>query len=123
MFAPGDVIGFWSEESGKRKFHLCISLDGHFIFLSSPKVKVYPTDLPVSCSEFPFLKPTPSGFTIISCVAVMKKSNAELARCGATLKGRVSKELMRRLVDFVMKSPVLSEEDREKFLVAAGDWI
>jgi len=122
MFAPGDVIGFWSEEAGKRKFHLCISLDGHFVFLSSPKNKVYPTDLPVSCSEFPFLKPTPSGLTIISCVAVMRKSDTELRRCDAKLKGRVTSALMRRLVEFVLTSPVLSEEDRGKFLDAAGDW-
>lgn len=123
MFALGDVIRFYSIEAGKNKYHLCISLDGHYIFLNSPKQRIYPGDLIVPCKEFPFLPPTPSGDSVISCTIVMKKSNADLAEHGARKLGSVSIDLLRRVVRFVESSPVLTDEEKETFLNAAGDWL
>ena len=44
MFRLGDVIRFQSIEANKVKFHLCISLDGHYLFINSPKLTSYPGD-------------------------------------------------------------------------------
>ena len=35
MFSLGDVIHFYSSEAFKEKFHICISLENHFLFLNS----------------------------------------------------------------------------------------
>ena len=123
MFALGDVIRFASIEAGKVKYHLCISLEGHFLFINSPKLITYPGDYLVPCNELPFLAPTPSGQSIISCTLVMKKSDSELRRCGAKKIGSVSLGVIRGLVQFVKLSPVLTEEEKDAFYEAAGDWI
>ena len=122
MFSPGDVIHFYSREAAKDKYHLCISFDGHFLFLNSPKKKTYPGDFIVPCKELP-CPPTPSGESIISCSLVMKKTDAVLQACGAQNLGQVSSNLLSRLSAFVKSSPVLTDEEKEAFYEAAGDWI
>lgn len=122
MFSVGDVIGFWSAEAGKTKFHLCISLDGHYLFVNSPKDRTFPGDMVVSCAEFPFLKPTPSGQSIISCTLVMKKTDDELRAVRAKKLGTVRKELLSQLIKFVMSCPVLTQDERDALIEAAGDW-
>jgi hypothetical protein len=122
MFSVGDVIGFWSAEARKPKFHLCISLDGHYLFVNSPKDRTYPGDMVVSCAEFPFLEATPSGASIISCTLVMKKTDADLRACRARKLGAVRKDLLSQLIKFVMNCPVLSQDERDAIIEAAGDW-
>jgi len=123
MFSLGDVIHFYSNEAGKDKFHLCISLENHFVFLNSPKRQIYPGDFVVACSEIPCLTPTPSGESIISCTLVMKKSDSDLQCLGAKKVGSVSMNLMARIATFVRSSPVLTEDEKDAFCEAAGDWI
>ncbi len=123
MFDPGDVIAFWSERAEKRKYHLCISLSGHYIFLNSPKSKAYPGDLIVDCIEFPFLTPTPEGFTNISCTVVMQMSSADLKRHRARRLGAVSHDLLRRILHFVENSPVVPDRTRQEILDGLADWI
>ena len=123
MFAAGDVIAFESIEAGKRKYHLCISLDGHYVFLNSPKVLVYAGDYVVPCTEIPGVPVTPSGKSIISCTLVMQKSDADLKAAKAKKLGTVKKQLLIDLAKFVMLSPILTDEEKEAFLAAAGDWI
>lgn len=123
MFSPGDVIGFWSEEAGKRKYHLCISLDGHFLFVNSPKSRTFPGDFIVPCTDFPFLPPTTTNESIISCSTVLRKSDAALNRFKAEKLGTISNSLLRRLLDFIEHSTVLSDEDKEAVLDGLGDWI
>jgi hypothetical protein len=122
MFGTGDVIAFWSDEAGKRKYHLCISLDGHYVFLNSPKVTAYPGDYLVPCSDIPGVPATPSGMSVISCTLVMKKSDDDLKACQAKRLGVVKKTLLSDLAKFVMASQVLTEDEKEAFLHAAGDW-
>lgn len=122
MFSVGNVIEFWSIEAGKPKYHLCISLDGHYLFVNSPKSISYPGDMVVSCAEFPFLNPTPSGRSIISCTLVMKKTDAELRACRAKKRGTVRKELLSELIKFVMNCSVLTPDERDAIINAAGDW-
>jgi hypothetical protein len=122
MFSVGDVIELWSIEAGKPKYHLCISLDGHYLFVNSPKFRTYPGDMVVSCTEFPFLDPTPSGQSIISCTLLMKKTDAELRACRAKKRGAVRKDLLSQLIKFVMNCPVLTQDERDYIIDAAGDW-
>ena len=122
MFSVGDVVGFFSEEAGKDKYHLCISFEGHFLFLNSPKKRAYPGDFVVPCSEVP-CPPTDGGKSIISCSYVMQKSDSELQSCNARKLGAVSSDLLSRLSRFVKTSPVLNEDEKDAFYEAAGDWI
>jgi hypothetical protein len=122
-FLVGDVIRFHSDEAGKVKYHLCISLDGAYLFLNSPKAITYPGDFLVPCSELPFLAPTEEGYTIISCSLVMKKSDVELITAGAKKLGCVPADVLRDLAEFVSGSQILTDEERENFLEAVGDWI
>ena len=122
MFSPGDVISFHSLEAGKWKHHLCISLNGHFLFINSPKIgKAYPGDLVVPCNEIPFLKPTTTGDSIISCTLVMHKTAAQLK--GAKKQGSISVDLLRRIVKFIEHNPVLSDETRDQILDGLGEWL
>lgn len=123
MFNLGDVIRFVSIEAGKVKYHLCISLDGHYLFMNSPKVISYPGDYFIPCSEVPFLPPTPSGQSIISCTLVMQKSDTDLKRCGAKKLGSISLDTLRGLVRFVKESAVLTDDEKDIFYNATGDWI
>lgn len=123
MFNPGDVIHFYSQVAGKPKWHLCVSLDGCFLFINSPKVKAYLGDFVVPCSELPFLPLTASGESIISCNIVLRLSDQELRRSKAAFVGSISKSLLLRLFEFLERSEALSEEDREACLDGLQDWL
>jgi len=123
MIVPGNVIRFWSQEADKPKHHLCVSQDGHFLFVNSPKKRTYPGDLIVPCSDFPFLDPTPSGNSIISCSLVLRRTMADLERLQARLSGAVSAALLQKVFDFIENNPVLSEEEREPIITGLGDWL
>lgn len=122
MFAVGDVVAFWSTEAKKRKYHLCISFGGHYLFINSPKPQPFPGDFVVDCSELPFLTPTPSGKSIISCNLVMRFSASDLIQYDAKRLGAVSPAVLNALIKFVMSTPVLSQDEKSAILNAAGDW-
>jgi hypothetical protein len=122
MFSPGDVVWFLSGEANKPKFHLCINREGHFLFINSPKKKAYPADFNIPCSDLPFLDPTPEGYSIISCNLVIKQTAQELRSCKAKKKGTVSNKILLRLIAFVDKTPVLSEEEKDVILEGLADW-
>lgn len=123
MFKPGDVVRFVSSEAGKTKYHLCVHLNGWFLFLNSPKKRAYRGDMVVSCKEIPCITPTNSGDSVISCSLVMHKTNAQLKAAKATHLGSVSVGLLRRIIHFVENCSVLSEEEKEKILEGLGDWV
>lgn len=123
MLVPGNVISFWSEEADKHKHHLCVSQDGYFLFVNSPKDRTYPGDLVLPCADFPFLDPTPSGNSIISCSLLMRRTQADLQRLQARLRGRVAVSVLQKLFDFIEDNPVLSEEEREPIMGGLGDWL
>jgi hypothetical protein len=122
MFNIGDVIRFHSSEAGKRKFHLCISMNGQYLFLNSAKLKSYPSDYIVPASEFPFL-PQDTPDTIISCSLVLKKSNEELRRCGAKCLGSARRETLLGLIRFIEKDRALPEAVKDEIFDGLGDWI
>lgn len=123
MFRPGDVIKCQSDHAAYPKWHLCVSSEGHYIYLNSPKAKAYPGDFPISGAEVPFVPPHPSGQSVISCRNVMLKSRADLRNANAKLEGRVSEAVLKALLIFVDGNPVMSEEDQETILDGLGDWV
>lgn len=114
---------FVSSEAGKVKYHLCVHLNGRFIFLNSPKSKAFRGDLVVPCSEIPCVPATPSGYSVISCNLVMHKTNAQLKAAKAVCLGSVSVSLLRKVLQFVEDSPVLSDEEKDQILDGLGDWL
>jgi hypothetical protein len=121
MFSPGDVVLIWNDDVGKEKFHLCICPTGKFLFLNSPKKKAYPGDFNVPSAEIP-LPPTPEGYSVISCTHLIMLAPSDFKRLRAIKKGTVSNKLLLKLIAFVDKTPVLSEEEKDAILEGLGDW-
>lgn len=123
MFNPGDIVGFYSPEAGKHKFHLCISVNGHYVFVNSPKAIIRPADLYVDNNELPGLMPTATGKSIICCNVVMQKTDAELRSSGAGRKGTCGVALLRKIIRFVENCYVLSEDEKSAVVNGLADWI
>jgi hypothetical protein len=122
MFSPGDVVGFWSDIAGKHKYHLCVHQDRLFLFINSPKRKPYPGDFNVPSSEIPCLPATPEGYSIISCTHLVRQTDAELKRLKAKKYGVIYSKVLLRLIAFVEKTPVLSDEDKDAIIEGLADW-
>jgi hypothetical protein len=122
MFSPGDVVGFWSATAGKHKYHLCINQDGLFLFINSPKRKPYPGDFNVQSDEIPCLPATPEGYSIISCTHLVRQSDPELRKLKAEKYGTIDSKVLLRLIAFVEKTPVLSDEDKDAIIEGLADW-
>jgi hypothetical protein len=122
VFSPGDVIIFWSEGAQKPKFHLCVSLNGCYLFLNTPK-KPYPGDFSIPCTELPFLEPTASGESIISCNMVIRMSDDDLRRYRAKRKGSLGVGVLHQLIVFIENTTVLSQTDKDELLDGLGGWV
>lgn len=120
---PGEVFRLYSEIAGKPKYHLCISIAGGFLFINSPKPKTYAGDLVVDASHLPFLPPTPSGKSVISCSTIVSISERELHRRKATLLGVAPRSVLLKIFDVVSEAEFLSEEERELILGGLEDWV
>lgn len=111
---------FWSNDADKEKYHLCISLNGKYLFVNSPKKRVYEGDLVLPCSDFPFLDPTPSGESIVCCTLIVgqpPKGKREL------FKGKVSPDVLSKIIAFVENCAVIADEDRDAILDGLGEWV
>jgi hypothetical protein len=122
MFAPGDVVGFWSDIAQKHKYHLCVHQDGLFLFIKSPKPKPYPGDFNIQSNEIPCLPATPESYSIISCTHLVKQTPSELRKLKARKYGVVENRVLLRLIAFVEKTPVLSDEDKDAIIEGLADW-
>ena len=123
MFKPADVVRFHSIVANKKKYHLCLNLNGKFLLINSPKSKIFRGDFVVSCSEIDCLPPTESGKSVISCSLLISMTDAELKHLKAEKIGSVSFGLLRRLTMFVEGSPVLSAEDKDAIIAQMEDVI
>lgn len=123
MFQPGDVIEFHSVIAQKKKYHLCISLNGCFLFINSPKAKAYPGDFDFPCSELPFLTPTASGDSIVSCSQILRYTDGELLALHAKKIGVMKPPLVILLLSFIENSTVLSDAEKKIALDGLGDWV
>lgn len=122
MFSPGDVIEFWNDVAGKTKYHLCVHQDGLFLFLNSPKAKPYPGDFQIPSIEIGCLPATPEGYSIVSCTHLTKRRAAELKKLKAKKLGKIDSKVLLRLIAFVEKTPVLSQEDKDAIVDGLADW-
>lgn len=122
-YSPGDIVRFHSSHAGKKKYHLCVSVGGYFIFVNSKKRKTFAGDFVIPCTELPFLTPTKSGHSTISCTLIFNMSPRELRTKGAKKMGSISRELMTQLLSFAENSVVLTEEDKEIIVNGLGDWV
>ncbi|MGY2988701.1 hypothetical protein [Bradyrhizobium sp. USDA 4508] len=122
MFSPGDVVEFWSDGAGKKKFHLCVHHDGSFLFLNSPKRKPFPGDFNIPSADVACLTPTPEGYSVLSCTHLTKRTSSELKRLKAKKLGQVNGKVLIRLIAFVEKTPVLSQEDKDAIVDGLADW-
>jgi hypothetical protein len=122
MFSPGDVIGFYSDVANKHKYHLCIHQDGLFLFINSPKAKAFPGGFEIRCNEIACLPATPQGYSIVSCTHLIRQSSASLTALKAKKYGSVESKVLVRLIAFVEKTPVLSDEDKDEIIKGLADW-
>ncbi|MDR7232833.1 hypothetical protein J2X45_003943 [Caulobacter sp. BE264] len=123
MFKPGDVVLVFSEPANKKKYHLCISLNGCYLYVNSPKAKSYPGDVAFPCADFAFLDPTDSGVSIVSCNVVVAIDDAQMKAGNAILKGTVSNAVLRTLVKEIEDSEILSPDEIEAALNGLGDYL
>lgn len=123
MFSPGDVVQFFSYVAGKRKYHLCISLQGSFLFLNSPKAKTFRGDYIISSENIDCLPATESGRTVVSCSLVVKMTDEELQHVQAKKLGTIAPRILRDLIKFVEASPVLSPDEKDAIIEELGDWV
>lgn len=123
MHIPGEVVLFWSGTAGKEKYHLCISLAGRYLYLNSPKARVYEGDLVLPCTDFPFLDPTISGESIVCCSLVLAPSAENLRSRRMETKGTVGSAVLMKIVEFVESSDVIADDERDQILDGLGDWL
>lgn len=123
MHKPGEVVLFWSGSAGKEKFHLCVSLAGRYLYLNSPKARVYEGDLSLPCTDFPFLDPTPSGQSIVCCTLVLAPTPTDLKGRRMEVKGVVGADVLMKIVEFVESSDVIADEERDQILDGLGNWL
>lgn len=124
MFSIGDVVSFYSEKAKKRKYHLCISVGGYFLFINSPKpYRDLLTDFKVDASDLPFLEPRPEGYSIISCSVVVVMDRAELLKSKAARLGAMPKSVMQSLFEFIETSKAIDPEVKETILDHLADWL
>lgn len=119
---PGEVYRFFSDEADKPKYHLCISLDGCFLYVNSPRTKPFPGDFPILNADVPFLGTTETGQSIISCNYVVTMTPDEYRDKRAKFKGKVDPSLLRKLLVFIEECDAMSEEHLELALDGLGNW-
>lgn len=125
MKNPGDVVWFRNPFAGKGKHHLCVNVGGRYLYLSSVRhgQKTYTDAFRYSCSETPFLPDTETGEAKVSCSTVLSMSDNDLKVYGAKHKGRVTKEFMMNVYEFVETCDAIADEDRETILSGLDDWL
>lgn len=122
MFKIGDVVRFESAFAGKRKFHLCVSLQNQFIFLNSPKSKTFVGDFAIDSADVAGLTPTPSAKSIAACNLVLSYTDAELVALKAKKVGEISRRALRELFEFIESTTTIDPETKDALLDGLGDW-
>jgi len=73
-------------------------------------------------SEVPFLPPTESQRSEISCTTIIQRASPDPTVHRKNLRGSVKRRLMKDLLEFVRKSRQLTEDDRDAILDAIYDY-
>lgn len=119
----GEIYRFQSAVAGKQKYHLCLSVDRHFIFLNSPKAKSFPGDIEIDSKEITGLTPTPEGKSIASCSLVLHFTSADLQSLGATKVGDMSVSALKDILVGVEDLSTIAPEIRDQIVDALADFI
>lgn len=123
MFKTGQVVKFRSEVAGKKKYHLCISMDDHFIFLNSPKPTAFIGDFEINSTDIIGITPTPTKKSIASCSLVMQFSRQELITLNAKVVGHVKGSVLKNLMLFVEELPTIENETKNKIIDGLGETV
>ncbi len=123
MFAIGDVIKFRSDVVGKKKYHLCISFENHFLFINSPKNKQFVGDYTIRESDISGVPKGEHDFSVISCSMVLQYSDQDLKNMNATKVGTVKPEAIRQLLIFVEDLTTLPPDTKSAIMDGLGDWV
>lgn len=123
MFSIGDVIKFRSDVVGKKKYHLCISFENHFLFINSPKSKQFVGDFTICESDITGVPKGEHDFSVISCNLVLQYSNQDLRDMRATKVGSVKPEAIRSLLIFVEDLTTLPPDTKNAIMDGLGDWV
>lgn len=123
--AVGDVVSIFSPQAGYPKYHLCVleaSEDAAACFLFMNSNDGYPGgfvgDFVMPDTAFPFLPPSPTGQSVISCSTVVRFNVRQLELFKADVKGKISPEAAAELLSFVKTVRTLIP--REKKMVIAS---
>jgi hypothetical protein len=123
VFKTGEVVRFKSDIAGKTKYHLCISMDDHFIFLNSPKSKSFVGDFEIDASDIVGIPPTPEGKSIASCSIVMQFTKQDLIQYNATCVGTVKPSVLKSLLLFVENLTTIEAETKNQIIDGLGDTV
>ena len=119
---PSEVWTFKSPTAPKgvlkTKHHLCIGSEATFLFLSThhewkanrPGVMIIPN------SEVPFLPPTESERSEISCTTIIEREFPDPTVSRQNPQGTVDRRLMKDLLQYVRKSRQLTADERDAIL-------
>ena len=102
----------------KFKHHLCIGTGVEFLFLSThhgPN-KNHRGSMVIPNSEVPFLKPTETKRSEISCTTIIQRKFPDPTVPRRNPSGTVDRKLMKALLGYVRKSRQLTEDERDAIL-------
>jgi hypothetical protein len=121
LFAVGEIIHFYRRAAGKPKYYLCVSKNGHYVYLNTSR-KYYADAFVFDCSRLP-LPASDTGKSSVSCGKVMQFSDGQLEQYKAKSCGPVGKAFLVDLVEFAETCEALSQEDKEYIIGGISDEI
>lgn len=112
MFRSGDVIFVTSNQATgykqRKKYHICVcGYRGAYFFINS---RTWVGSITISHKDLPAL---PNNESHIACNTVLKVSDDYMKKNGANRVGRLSQEVIRRLMEHVENCEVLNEDDKD----------
>lgn len=119
---PSEVWTFLSPTAPrgelKHKHHLCIGSDGLFLFVSTHRHRRFDHRgvMVIRNSEVPFLPPTDSGRSEISCTTVIERRLPDPTVPKRNPRGMVERRLMAHLLQYVRASRQLTDDERDAIL-------
>jgi len=114
VFSVGEIVLFYNRDAEKPKFHLCVSVDGHYLFLNTSR-RFYDDAFIFDCSRVP-LPASETGKSSVSCSGVMRFTDHDLTKYKAKSCGKVDRNFLLDLLAFAENCPALSPADLDLIL-------
>lgn len=125
---PSEIWGFRSptlpKGEMKKKYHLCISSDPLFLFVSTHRQRKqdHRGILIIPNSDVPCLPLTDTGKSEISCTTIIKRSFPDRNVPSKNPLCKVERRLMKDLMKFVQGSRQLTPDERDDILEYLYDY-